>query len=72
MACIATDPALSAKVNRAQHGKLLRRDVHQAAVAVGVDRTREISLTAATAAYAGKAVERQSLQPAGITLWSAR
>jgi putative nucleotidyltransferase with HDIG domain len=66
VACIATDPVLSAKViNRANAADLANyceaTSVHQAVVALGMDRTRETSLTAAVANYASLAIKRQCL-----------
>jgi putative nucleotidyltransferase with HDIG domain len=55
-ACIATDPNLSGQLirraNCADHPRYCEvRDVRQAAVALGIERTQEISLAAATSAY---------------------
>lgn len=67
VACIATDPVLSGKViKRANAADMASYceigTVHQAVSALGVDRTREVSLTAATAGYAAAAIQRPCLQ----------
>ena len=67
-ACIASDPVLS--------GQLLKRanaadqphycevqDVLRAATALGLDRTREVSLSAATSVYARPAMRSEILRP---------
>ena len=67
-ACIATDPALSGRlINRANAADLASyceiRSVLQAVSALGVDRTREVALTIATAGYASSAIKAEILQP---------
>ena len=67
VACIATDPVLCAKLmkraNAADMGIYCAvTTVQQAVSALGVDRTREVSLTAATAGFASTAISRPSLQ----------
>jgi putative nucleotidyltransferase with HDIG domain len=67
VACIATDPVLSAKmIHRANAADMATyceaASVHQAVVALGTDRTREVSLTVATASYASTALKKESLR----------
>ncbi len=66
-ACIATDPGLSGRlIKRANAGDQPRycevRNVLQAAVALGLDRTREVSLAAATSEYARVAFRSEVLR----------
>jgi putative nucleotidyltransferase with HDIG domain len=66
--CIATDPALAGvlirRANAAdQHHFCEVRDVLQAAVTLGLNRTREISLATATSTYAGAALKSEALRP---------
>jgi putative nucleotidyltransferase with HDIG domain len=65
-ACIATDPIFAARVlkraNAADLGRMTpARDVLQALVTLGVDRTRSLSLTIATVAYLGSALKEEQL-----------
>lgn len=66
--CIAADSVLSGQlIKRANAADQLRycevRDVLQAAVSLGIDRAREISLTAATSGYARAAINSDILRP---------
>ncbi|SPE40323.1 hypothetical protein SBA3_3700004 [Candidatus Sulfopaludibacter sp. SbA3] len=66
--CIATDPALSGKlIKRANAADQLRyceaRNIQQAVGALGIDRTREISLATATSSFAGSAIKTEILRP---------
>lgn len=66
-ACIATDPALSGQlIKRANAGDLARycevRNILQAVGALGMDRTREVSLTLAMTGFAGAALKTETLQ----------
>ncbi len=70
-ACIASDPVLSGRlIKRANAADQPRycevREVLQAAVALGIDRTREISLATATAVYARSAIRSDTLRPCGL------
>ena len=67
VACIATDPVLCAKVMKRANASDMATycavtTVQQAVSALGVDRTREVSLTAATAGFASTAMSRPSLR----------
>lgn len=67
-ACIATDPVLSGglikRANAADQPRYCEaRNVLQATLALGIDRTREISLAVATSAYARTAVQSEILRP---------
>jgi putative nucleotidyltransferase with HDIG domain len=67
-ACIATDPALSGRlINRASAADLASycevRSVLQAVSALGVDRTRELSLLIAMAGYTSSATKMEILKP---------
>lgn len=67
-ACIATDPGLSGRlIERANTADQARycaaRNVLQAVVGLGVDRTREISLAIATSAYARSAIKTEIFRP---------
>jgi putative nucleotidyltransferase with HDIG domain len=67
-ACIATDAVLSgALIKRANAADQPHycdvRDVLRAAVALGLDRTREISLATATSVYARAAMKSELLRP---------
>jgi len=66
--CIATDPVLSGRlIERANAADQPRytetRNVLQAALALGLDRTREISLVVATSVYAHSAIKSEILRP---------
>jgi len=66
-ACIATDPALSGRlINRANAADIMSycevATVLQAVSTLGMERTREISLTIATAVYARAAIQSETLQ----------
>lgn len=66
--CISADPVLSGQLikraNSADQSFYLEvRDVRQAAVILGLDRTREISIAAAASAYAGSAIKSDILRP---------
>ena len=67
-ACIATDPVLSGRlIKRAnaadQPSYCEARSILQAVVALGLDRTHEISLAIATSVYAGPAIKTEILRP---------
>jgi putative nucleotidyltransferase with HDIG domain len=67
-ACVATDPVLSGRlITRANAADLASycevRDVLQAARALGIDRTRQISLQTATSFIAGSALTSDTLRP---------
>jgi putative nucleotidyltransferase with HDIG domain len=67
-ACIATDPVLSgrliARANAADQPSYIEaRNVLQATLALGLDRTREISLVIATSVYAHSAIQSEILRP---------
>lgn len=67
-ACIATDPALSGRlIKRANAADLANycesRTVLQAVAALGLDRTREVSVTIATAGYVSAAAKTATLRP---------
>jgi len=67
-ACIASDPSLSARLIRRanaadQPGYCEIRDVMQAAVSLGLDRTREVTMAAATSVFAASAIRRETLRP---------
>jgi putative nucleotidyltransferase with HDIG domain len=67
-ACIATDPVLTGalirRANAADQQHFCEvRDVLQAAIALGLDQTREISLVTATSIYARSAMESETLRP---------
>jgi putative nucleotidyltransferase with HDIG domain len=66
--CIAADPVLSGRlIERANAADQTRycaaRNVLQAVVSLGVDRTREISLAIATSVYAGSAIKTEIFRP---------
>ena len=66
--CIAMDPVLSgrliARANNADQPRYCAaRNVVQAVVSLGIDRTREISLAIATSVYAGAAIKTEIFRP---------
>jgi putative nucleotidyltransferase with HDIG domain len=66
-ACIATDPIFSARMLRRANaadvaGYVPASDVLQALVTIGIERTRELTLTIATVAYLGSALKEQQLR----------
>lgn len=67
-ACIGTDPVLAGRLikraNAADQASYCEtRNVLQAVMILGVNRTREIALAAATAAYAHAAIKTEVLRP---------
>jgi HD-like signal output (HDOD) protein len=66
-ACIATDPTFSGLVlKRANAADMVQqapaRDVRQALVTLGIERTRELTLTKAAIAYMGAALKTEQLR----------
>jgi putative nucleotidyltransferase with HDIG domain len=64
--CIATDPVLCGQLikrARASDHYCEPRNVFQAVVALGIDRTRELGLAIAMSAYAGSAIKSEILRP---------
>src|SRR5208283_5243548 len=67
-ACIGTDPVLSGQLiqraNAADQASYCEsRNVLQAVAALGLDTTREISLTVASAGFAQSAIKTEALRP---------
>ncbi len=67
-ACLATDPVLSGRlIERANAADEPRycaaKNVLQAVVSLGIDRTREISLAIATSVYARSAIKTEIFRP---------
>jgi HD-like signal output (HDOD) protein len=66
-ACIATDPIFSARVLKRANaadvaGYMPTCDIPQALVVLGLERTRQLTLTIATVAYLGKALREEHLR----------